>query len=54
MQNRLYSLYETARKKQFPSTITFAGTLPSSDNLDSNSETELTVLIQGTFLSSFV
>ena len=50
----LYSWYETARKKQFPSPNALTGTLPSSANLNSNNETELTDLVQGTFLSLFV
>ena len=37
-------------KKQFPSPNTLTGILPSSDNLDSNNETELTCLAHGAFL----
>ena len=33
---------------------TLTGTVPSSANLNSNNETELTDLVQGTFLSLFV
>ena len=35
------------RKKQFPSPNTLTEILPSSDNLDSNNETELTCLAHG-------
>ena len=41
-------------KKQFPSPNTLTGILPSSDNLDSNNETELTCLAHGAFLSLFI
>ena len=43
----LNSWRDTARKKQFPSPNTLTGILPSSDNLDSNNETELTCLAHG-------
>ena len=39
------------RKKQFPSPNTLTEILPSSDNLDSNNEIELTCFTHGAFLS---
>ena len=45
---------DTARKKQFPSPNTLTGILPTSDNLDSNNETELTCLANGAFLSLLI
>ena len=51
----LYSWHETAqKKKQFPSPNTLTEIQPSSDNLDSNNETELTCLTHGAFLSLFI
>ena len=47
-------VHDTAQKKQFPSPNTLTGILPSSDNLDSNNETELTCLAHGTFLSLLI
>ena len=55
-QERVYTndapeCYIAGTNKQFPSPNTFTGTLPSSDNLNSNNEIVLTDLVQDTVLS---